>query len=133
MIEENIYTKSKIYHVKGGDARVFGDDSDVRRKMTEAQAVERFATIWQNILEPEIRKAPTITSEEAEELLEGKQKEYVIDGFQFRQFSLNSVVFIARLKLETKEDGVCDQLWSLGVHRDNTRLCIYFSTIEDNK
>jgi hypothetical protein len=133
MIEENIHTRSKLYHARGGDARIFGEDSDIRRKMDERQTLERFASIWQNVLEPEIRKASIITTEEAKELLEGKQKEYVINSFQFRQFSLHNVVFIARLNSEAREDGVCNQLWSLGVHRDNTRLCIYFSKIEEKE
>jgi hypothetical protein len=51
MIEENIHTRSKLYHARGGDARIFGEDSDIRRKMDERQTLERFASIWQNVLE----------------------------------------------------------------------------------
>ncbi|MFB2877774.1 hypothetical protein [Floridanema aerugineum] len=131
MIDESLFPQSKVYLVKGGDAKVFGEDSDIRRRMTDTQAIERFKNIWEKVLEPEIRKAPIITAEEAKELLEGKQRDYAIRGFQFRQFSLHSAVFVARLNKDATEDGVCDQLWGIGAHRDNTRLCMYFETVEE--
>ena len=114
MIEENILLSIKKYHVTGGDARVFGQDADVRRKMNSNEATERFTRIWQRLLEPQVRNAPIIPLEEARELLEGKALEYVLAGHQYRQFSIDSAVFIARLNKEATEDGACDQLWPLG-------------------
>lgn len=133
MIKERIHLSSKQYHVTGGDARVFGQDADVRRKMTSKQVEERFAQVWEQLLEPEVRKAPIISLEEARELLDGKALEHAKPGYQYRQFSIDLAVFIARLSKEATEDGICDQLWPLGAHRDPTRLCLYFETIESKR
>ena len=133
MIRESINPPWKVILARTGDARVFGEQSDVRRKMDDEAAIEHFAEVWNNKLEPEVRKAPVISAAEAKELLEGKQRDYAIDGFQFRQFSLHSVVFVARLNNGATEEGKCDQLWPLGAHRDNTRLCMYFETVANRE
>jgi hypothetical protein len=39
------------------------------------------------------------------------------------------VPFVARIT----GGGYCDQLWALGAHRDNTRLCVNFDTIADRE
>lgn len=131
MIGETINRSWKAILARTGDARVFGEQSDVRRRMSDEEAIEHFATVWETKLEPEVRHAPLISAAEASELLEGRQREYAVEGYQFRQFSLHSVVCVVRLNKDAKEDGVCDQLWSLGAHRDNTRLCMYFETVAD--
>ena len=133
MIEENIYPNWKLYLAREGDARVFGEQSDVRRQMDDPTALRHFAEVWNDVLEPELRGAPEITIEEAAELVEGKQREYVRSGHQYRWFSLYSVPFIAWLNSNADEDGTCDQLWPLGVHRDNTRLCMHFASIPDKE
>jgi hypothetical protein len=133
MINDNIHPLWKMRLARSGDARVFGEQSDVRRKMDDEGALRHFADVWQSKLEPEIRRAPVIPTTEAVELLEGKQREYAIDGYQYRQFSLDSVIFIARLNDGATENGNCDQLWPLGAHRDNTRLCMYFDTVDDRE
>jgi hypothetical protein len=133
MISESIKPVWKMILARTGDARVFGEQSDVRRNMDDETALEHFAKVWQVKLEPEIRKTPVISPAEARELLEGKQREYADAGFQFRQFSLHAVVCIARLNHGATEDGNCDQLWPLGAHRDNTRLCMYFAKVTDKE
>lgn len=137
MIHEKLNPVSKLYLARGGDARFFGEDSEGRRKMSEPLALQLFAEIWKSTFEPEIGKAAAISAAEARELLDGKPRAYAIEGYQFRQFSLHSVVFIARLNRAATEDGECDQLWSLGAsvaaHRDNTRLCIHFETVADRE
>ena len=45
-----------------GDALVFGEESDVRRKLDDQGALEHFAGIWQQVVEPEVRKAPVISA-----------------------------------------------------------------------
>lgn len=125
------HASSKLHHIRRGDARVFGEDSDIRRRLNDKEATNRFGEVWKSILEPEIRTAPKITVEDAKELLEGKQQDYAIAGFQFRQFSIQAAVFVARLNKDATKEGVCDQLWSIGMHRDNTRLCMYFNTVEE--
>jgi hypothetical protein len=129
MIGEKIHSKIKIGHARKGDADVFGDDSDRRRDMRDEECLSRFAEVWENRLEPEIGKAPIVSLEEAREMLESKLHGYVEEGAEFRQFSLHFVPFLARL---TRRRGelVCDQLWSLGKHKDNTRLSVYFRTID---
>jgi hypothetical protein len=129
MIGEKIHPKLKLGHVRKGDADVFGDDSDRRRSMDDEECLSRFAEVWRVTLEPEIRKAPIVTAEDAREMLESKLHGYVEEGAEFRQFSLHFVPFLARL---TRRSGelVCDQLWSLGKHKDNTRLSVYFRTID---
>ena len=133
MIHENMKPQWKIILARTGDARVFGEQSDVRRKMDDEAALQHFAKVWQAKLEPEIQKAQVISAAEAKELLEGKQRDYAVDGFQYRQFSLYSVVCIARLDLGATEEGSCDQPWPLGAHRDNTRLCMYFETVAERE
>lgn len=133
MIEERINSKWKMILSRTGDAGVFGEQSDVRRKMDDQSALDHFAKVWRQTLEPEVRKAPVISVEEVKELLEGKQREYAVDDYQFRQFSLYSVVFVVRLNQNATENGTCDQLWQLGAHRDNTRLCMYFNSITEKE
>jgi hypothetical protein len=97
--------------------------------MDEDEALAHFASVWRETLEKEVRTAPKITLEEAKELLDEKQVVHAKDGFQYRQFSIHSVVFIARVNNDAEESGICTQLWPLGAHRDNTRLCMHFDTI----
>ena len=80
-----------------------------------------------NTLEPELQQAPVISANEALELLDSKFHNFVNQSHEFRQFTVHSVPFIARL---SQEKTHCDQLWSLGKHRDNTRLSVYFHTVE---
>ncbi len=129
MIAESIHPKMKIGSIKFGDARVFGEDSDVRRKLADEAAIARFGELWLSTLAPEVEKAPEITREQAEELLEEKFKSYVAAGYAYRQFLLHNVPFVVRITA----NGHCDQLWALGAHRDNTRLCVYFETIADRE
>lgn len=128
-MDEGIHDRMKVGHIKWGDARVFGEDSDIRRKLSDEKAIERFVKVWREKLAEEVDQAPQITRDEAEELLEEKFKPFATEGFSYRQFSLHHVPFVARITM----GGVCDQLWALGVHRDNTRLCMHFNTIRDKE
>lgn len=128
-MDENVHDRMKVGHIKWGDARVFGEDSDIRRKLSDNDAVKRFDEVWRTKLASEVASSPEITRDEAEELLEEKFKSYATAGYSFRQFSLHHVPFIARVT----QGGVCDQLWALGAHRDNTRLCLHFDTIADKE
>jgi hypothetical protein len=119
----------KVGCIKYGDARVFGEDSDVRRKLGDEAAIARFAELWSTKLAAEVEKAPEITREQAEELLEEKLKSYATAGYVYREFLLHNVPFVARIT----GGGYCDQLWALGAHRDNTRLCVNFETIADRQ
>jgi hypothetical protein len=129
MIPESIHPRMKIGSIKYGDARVFGEDSDVRRKLGDEAAISRFEELWAAKLASEVENAPQITREQAEELLEEKMKSYAVDGYRYRQFLLHNVPFVARIT----GGGQCDQLWALGAHRDNTRLCVNFETIADRE
>jgi hypothetical protein len=133
MIQENINPNWKRVLARGGDARVFGERSDVRRHMDDEEAVAHFDKVWAEKLEEEVRRAPVISAAEAKELLEGKQRDFALEEHQFRQFLLHSVPFVVRLNNGATDVGTCDQLWPLGAHRDNTRLCMYFNTIEDKQ
>lgn len=130
MVKEKILPKVKTFLVTGGDSRVFGEDAAERRKMGPRQVSERFAQVWQDLLEPAIRLAPVIPFEEARELLEGRSLEYALPGYQYRQISIDLAIFLVRLNSGAGQDGVCDQLWSLGAHRDPTRLCVHFDAAE---
>ena len=129
MLQESVHRRMKIGSIKFGDARVFGEDSDIRRKLDDDAAVKRFDELWKSTLAAEVETAPLITREQAEELLEEKLKSYAIDGYTYRQFVLDNVPFVARIT----GGGWCDQLWALGAHRDNTRLCVHFDTIADRQ
>jgi len=131
VITEQIPLSSKKYLVTGGDARVFGQDADVRRKMSTVELQARFAEVWSKVLESEVSTAPIIPLPEARELLEGKPLEYVVSGYQYRAFSIHSVVFLARLNESATTGGSCNQLWALGTHRDPTRLCLHFGSIPE--
>lgn len=131
MIEENIHLSLKRSLIRYGDAEIFGEDSHVRRKMTDTEITNRFAEIWNEVLEPEVRKAKTVTLEHAREMLDEKVHGYAKEGYQYREFSTDLVAFVARLNPEATENGRCTQLWSLGAHRDPTRLCIFFESPSD--
>lgn len=133
MITEELKRNWKIYLAKGGDARVFGEESDVRRKMTDEEALEHFAKVWNEVLEREVRTAPRTTLQEAKELIGEKQAVYASSGYQYRQFSIHAVVFIAQLDHDADHIGKCLQLWPLGAHRDNTRLCMHFDTVAERE
>ncbi len=133
MIQENINQAWKRNLARTGDARIFGERSDVRRQLSDAEAIVHFDQVWTEKLEKEVRNATPISVAEAKELLEGKQRAFALEGHQFRQFSLDSVPFVVRLNSGATDVGICDQLWPLGAHRDNTRLCMYFNTIEDKR
>ncbi len=126
-MQEAIHERIKIGSIKWGDARIFGEDSDVRRKLPDAECIERFAEVWKSKLASEVEQAPEITLEEAKELLEEKFKPFATAGYTYRQFLLHQVPFVCRVTT----GGACDQLWALGAHRDNTRLCMHFNTIDD--
>jgi hypothetical protein len=119
----------KIGSIKFGDARVFGEDSDIRRKLSDEDAIARFGALWSSTLAAQVESAPEITREQAEELLEGKLKTYAAAGYTYRQFLFHNVPFVSRITGR----GYCDQLWALGAHRDNTRLCVNFETIADRE
>jgi hypothetical protein len=129
MIPESIHPRMKVGSIKFGDARVFGEDSDIRRKLSDESAIARFGELWASTLAAEVESAPKITREQAEELLEEKLKSYATAGYTYRQFLLHNEPFIARIT----GGGYCDQLWALGAHRDNTRLCVNFETIADRE
>lgn len=133
MIEDRIHLALKKSLVKYGDAEIFGEDSHVRRAMSEDEIVERFVKIWREVLEPEIRCAKAITLEHAREMLDERVHRYVVEGYQYREFSTDLVAFVARLNPEATKDGNCTQLWSLGAHRDPTRLCMFFNSPDDRK
>lgn len=133
VVTESINLAIKENHIKWGDADVFGEDSDVRRKLLREACIERFAQVWKKTLEPEVRQASPISIQEARERLKSNSHQlegYVQAEYQFRQFELYSVPFLARLSEEPNGDLNCDQLWSLGKRKDNTRLSIYFETNE---
>ncbi len=129
MIPESIHPKMKVGSIKFGDARVFGEDSDIRRKLNDEAAIARFVELWSSTLAAEVERAPEITREQAEELLEEKLRTYATFGFTYRQFLFRNVPFVVRIT----DGGYCDQLWALGAHRDNTRLCVNFETIHDRE
>lgn len=128
-IRGSIRNEQKAGHIRFGDARVFGEDSDIRRKLEDLEAIARFGDLWKSLLSAHVESAPEITREEAEEMLESKLKRFAEVGFTYRQFSLHQVPFVARIT----GGGYCDQLWALGAHRDNTRLCVYFDTNADRE
>ena len=107
MIPESIHPKMKGGSIKFGDARVFGEDSDVRRKLSDEVAIARFGELWSSTLAAEVESAPEITREQAEELLEEKFKTYATAGFAYRQFLFRNVPFVVRIT----SGGYCDQLW----------------------
>lgn len=109
-LSESINVKMKIGHIKWGDARVFGEDSDVRKKLSDEECTRRFSELWASKLAQEVEDAPEITREEAEEMLEEKFRGYAVAGYVYRQFSLHHVPFVARITA----GGFCDQLWPLG-------------------
>lgn len=133
MITEKIHPKMKKSLVAWGDARVFGNDADVRRRMSDDAVLRRFSEVWAKTLERSIRDAPTIGLAEAMELLQERYASYVKEGFQYRQLSIDSAVFVARLNEGAERDGTCDQLWPIGAHRDPTRLCVHFDTVEEKE
>jgi hypothetical protein len=129
MIRENLSARSKEFLVRGGDARVFGDDTDARRKFSDDEVVERFRNVWHDTIAPNLREAPIVTPEEARELVGESRARFVQAGYVFRQFTVDTAAFVARLTTPDA-DAECDQLWSIGGHQDPTRLCVYFEKVE---
>lgn len=125
-MQETIPPYQKRFQSRYGDANIFGPDSARRRRMDDDLAIESFDRVWQSTLADQVENAEKITIESAREMLDEKSRPYAQAGFEFRQFSLHNVPFIARVK-----DGVCSQLWSLGMHRDNARLSIHFHSVEE--
>lgn len=128
-MNETIQPKMKCSHIKWGDAVVFGDDSGERRRLSDLEAVQRFNQLWQTTLAEKVIEAEEITWEKAHKLLDDRFKSYAVTGFIFRQFSLDEVPFVARIT----PAGVCDQFWSLGTHRDPTRLCMHFENVKEKE
>ncbi len=89
----------KVGYIRWGDARVFGEDSDIRRKLREEECIKRFGQVWTEKLSDEVEHAPEITREEAEELLEERFKSLATAGYTYRQFSLHQVPFVARVTM----------------------------------
>lgn len=132
MIRDEVHRTMRIRYAKFGDARIFGEDAPARKKMSDWEAEERFKQVWTDKLEAHVRVAPVITATQARELLEDEiYQKYVIDTAQYRQFLLDQVPIVVRLNRDATEDGVCEQFWPLGAHRDPSRLCIYFDTVAE--
>lgn len=132
--------KSKAFHIRGGDALVFGDDSDVRWKLSvkndEKKITSRFQKVWDQKLKTKIREGKKLTSDEARDRVvpcfpEDKQTDVVgffKPSFLYREFVVEGVMFVARLR---KDGRACDQFWPLSKHRDWSRLSVHFPTIPD--
>ena len=133
MFQEQLLESWKKWLARGGDAKVFGEDSDFRKHMSDEKALRRFSKVWKETLEPAIQRAEHIPLEKVISSVDDKQKKYALKPFQYRQFSIDSAVFIVRLNEGAKASGVCSQLWPLGAHRDNTRLCIHFNTVAEKE
>jgi len=43
---EMMNDQAKEFHVRSGDAAIFGEDSDVRRNMTTPECIKRFDEVW---------------------------------------------------------------------------------------
>src|SRR6478736_851172 len=130
MPKEMLNQKSKAYLVHGGDARVFGEDADLRRKFNDTKINKRFKQVWEETIAPGLDGGQTVTADEAKELLGDRRAEFVKPGFEYRQFSVDTAAFLARLSV-VPNSPTCDQLWPLGAHRDPTRLCVHFERVED--
>ena len=97
-------------------------------KLGDEAAIARFGELWSSKLAAEVERAPEITREQAEELLEGKLKTYATAGYIYRQ----SCSITCHLLPGSR---VVDIVTSFGHsdHRDNTRLCVNFETIADRQ
>jgi hypothetical protein len=121
---------TKAYLARFGDADIFGSDSDVRKKMDIDEATSRFDSVWQTNLGREVHGAQIVTYEEACKLLKQNVLHFLLTTCEQRQFVLQGVPFIAQVKKHADGSYECNQLWSLGKHQDNTRLSVYFETVE---
>jgi len=129
----------KAFHIRGGDALVFGEDSDVRWRLRpkndEKTINARFQKVWDAKLKAKIREGKPLSSEEARDRVvpcfpEAKQKSVVGffgSWFIYREVVIDGVIFVARLK----NGRACDQLWPVSRHRDWSRLSVHFPTIPD--
>jgi len=130
MVRDRVHAASKKFLVQGGDARVFGGDVDARWQFDERQVEARFVEVWTSVLVRPLEAAPTITRDEARELLGDKRTRYVVEGYEFRRFAVGFVEFVARLSTRQSELE-CDQLWSVAAPRDPTRLCVHFESPDE--
>lgn len=131
---------NKAFHIRGGDALVFGDDSDVRWKLSATNDVAeinaRFQTVWEQKLESKIRQGTVLSTDEARNRVvssfpEEKQENVVgffKSTFLYREIVVEGVMFVCRL---TKDGRTCDQIWPVSKHRDWSRLSVHFPTIPD--
>src|SRR5688572_29639238 len=76
MIKEKLSQKSKTFLVQGGDARVFGQDADLRRKFDDTRVNQRFIDVWRSTIAPGLENGQVVTAEEAKELLGDKRAEF---------------------------------------------------------
>lgn len=127
MIADAIHGSSKALHVKCGDTHVFGMDFLQRRAFSPAECEERFAAVWAEKLQPQLQLAHAVSLDTARELLDPKLHSNVKPGYEYREFVVNNVHFLARL---SSDGAVCDHLWTLSGHHDPTKLTVYFPSAE---
>lgn len=130
--------EARAFLVRGGDADVFGPDSDVRWNLEDqAELDARFWSAWHEKLAPAIRRGQTLPWEAAKKRVLDRQKTddakknlagYFDKKHAYREFVVEGVVYVARMK----DNGTaCDQVWAVSKHTDYRRLAVYFSTPAD--
>lgn len=119
----------KIYHAKYGYNKLFGNDVDTRKQMSDPELIERFDDVWSRDLRPAVMTAERCDIEDARRKLKPDQQIYVKEDEEQREFWLEGGLFVAQLKSlgEAKE---LTQLWFIrSSNVDPRTLFITFETL----
>lgn len=121
----------KIYHARSGLHNIFGQDVDQRKKMDEAQAIERFDRVWTDSLSSAVEDAPLCQPEHARSLLDEKQRNFFNEDQEHREFRLQGGSFLAQLDQVDKNTQELTQLWFIcSSNVDPRTVFVTFDTIE---
>lgn len=123
-----------MYHAKYGYNKVFGNDVDTRKSMTEPQLIERFDQVWERVLLAAVQKADICDAENARRKLKPDQQGFVDDEQEQREFWLEEGLFVAQLLPQDNQESELTQLWFVrSSNVDPRTLFITFETVAERE
>jgi hypothetical protein len=122
----------KIHLARFGYHPLFGNDVDIREKMSGEEALHRFDNVWERELRNALLEADRCDPEDALRKLPQKEKPYFVKTQEHREFICRDGLFVAQLKHLTSEMYELTQLWFIrSSNVDPRTLFIKFGTVSE--
>lgn len=121
---------------KLGPNKLFGDDVDQRKKLSNIDAELLFDRVWKNTLEHEVRAGDQCDSNDAKSRLTPTQQQYFDSTQEHRSFRMQALnaEFIAQLYCHSIDEYEMTQLWRVSSSDTHPKtLFVTFATVEERE